>query len=154
VLSDRHLRALQEFRHLLALAQLHVGLLPVRPAAGVAPLPLDLAVRDAGPDALDFRSEQLLDGALDLGLVRAGRDVKHDGAAVLALDRRLLGDQRPAGGIFGLHLSPEVADCRLLIDCRLEQMSICNLQSEICNYLSASCNFSRALLVITTLPAS
>src|SRR5215218_82079 len=44
----------QEFRHLRPFAQRHVGLLPVRAPAGEASLPLDLAVRDAGPDAGDL----------------------------------------------------------------------------------------------------
>src|SRR6185312_7320021 len=38
---ERCLCALQEFRHLLAFAQHHVGLLPVRPAAGEPALALD-----------------------------------------------------------------------------------------------------------------
>src|SRR4051812_32539316 len=41
----------QELGQLLALAQLHVRLLPIRPLPRIAALPLDLAVRDAGPDA-------------------------------------------------------------------------------------------------------
>src|SRR5947199_666794 len=60
------LRALEEFRHFFAFAQLHVGLLPVRAAAGKASLPLHFAVRDARPDAVYLGAEQLLDGALDL----------------------------------------------------------------------------------------
>src|SRR6185369_8036963 len=89
------LRAFQEFRHLRALAKLDVRLLPVRAAAGEPSLPLDLPVRDAGADALDLRAEQLLDRALDLDLVGAGRHLEHDRAAVLAQDRRLLGGGRP-----------------------------------------------------------
>src|SRR5262245_4114787 len=103
-LADRHLRALQELWHLLPFAQFHVGLLPVGPAPGIAALPLDLAVRDARTQTLDLRAEQLLDGALDLGLVRVRRDVEHDRPSVLAKDRRLLGNQRPADDICELHL--------------------------------------------------
>src|SRR5262245_46995407 len=97
------LRPFQEFGNLRALAELHVGLLPVGPAARVAPLPLHLAVRDAGADAVHFRSQQLLDGAADLRLVGARRHVKHQRAAVLAEDRRLLGDQRAANDIREFH---------------------------------------------------
>src|SRR5262245_34837403 len=72
------LRALQELGHLLAFAQLHVGFLPVRPAAGEAALPLDLAVRDARADALHLRSEELLDRPLDFRLVGVLRHLEHD----------------------------------------------------------------------------
>src|SRR6185503_8361812 len=44
-LRNGMLRAFQEFGHLRAFAKLHICLLPVRAAAGEAPLPLDLAVR-------------------------------------------------------------------------------------------------------------
>src|SRR5437762_12124160 len=78
------LRALQEFRHLLAFAQRHVGFLPVRSAAGVAPLSLLLAVRDAGSNGVDFRAEERFDGPPDLHLVGAERHLKHNRPAVLA----------------------------------------------------------------------
>ena len=58
VFANRHGRSYapsQEFRHLLAFAQLHVRLLPVRAPAGEPALALDLAVRDAGADARDLR---------------------------------------------------------------------------------------------------
>src|SRR5206468_9858906 len=109
---------------LLALAQTHVRLLPVRAAAGKSSLPLDLAVRDARANAFDFRPEQTFDGPLDLGLVRIRRDVKHDRPAVLAKDRGLLSDERPADHIGELH-EPR-----------------------------ASCNFSSALFVTTIRRAS
>src|SRR5215212_5601205 len=99
------LRAFQEFRHLRAFAELHVGLLPVRAAAGEAPLPLDFAVRDAGADAVDLGAEQLLDRPLDLDLVGVARHLEHDRAAVLAHERSLLGDQRPADDVGELHAS-------------------------------------------------
>ena len=86
-----------------AFAQLHVGLLPVRAPAGEAALPLDLAVRDAGADALDLGAEQLLDRALDLDLVGAGRHLEHDRPAVFAQERRLLGDERPADDVCQFH---------------------------------------------------
>src|SRR6478752_9821808 len=99
------LRALQEFRHLLAFAQRHVGFLPVRPAARIAPLALFLAVRDPGPDAVDLRAEQRLDRAADFDLVGAERHLKHERAAVLTLNGRLLGDERPADDVGEFHAS-------------------------------------------------
>ena len=57
----------------------------------------------------DLRAEQLLDGALDLDLVRAGRHLEDDRPAVLAQDRRLLGDQRPANDVGQFH---DFARCR------------------------------------------
>src|SRR5207253_10578245 len=57
------------------------------------------------PDARHLRSEQLLDGALDLDLVRAGRHLKHDRAAVFAQDGRLLGNQRAPDDICQFHAS-------------------------------------------------
>src|SRR5262249_7350991 len=108
--SDRHnvrsLRPFEEFRHLGAFGELHVRLLPVGPASGVASLALDLAVRDARADAFDLRAEQLLDRALDFRLVRARRDLKHDRPSILPEDRRLLGDQRATNDISQLHKRP------------------------------------------------
>src|SRR5262249_15214040 len=91
---------------LLAFAKRHVGLLPVRSAAGEAALPLDLAVRDARPDAIDLRAEQLLDGAADLRLVCRGRDLEDDRPSVLTLDRGLLSNRRPPNDICRLHDPP------------------------------------------------
>src|SRR5581483_5889625 len=119
------LRSLQKFWHLRAFAKLHIGLLPVRAASGVAALALHLAVRDARADALDLRADQLFDGALDLRLVRGGRHVEHDRPPVLAEDRRFLGDERPADDV-----------------------------GELQHYASASCSFSIAPLVATTRDAS
>src|SRR5207248_818012 len=116
--------ALQEFWHLLAFAQCYVGLLPVRAAPREASLPLDLAVRDARPDVVDLGAEQLFDGAPDLHLVRARRDLKNDRPAILALDGRFLGDER---------LANDVGEF---------------------DHASASCNFSSAALVATTRSAS
>ena len=90
---------------LLAVAQLDVGLLPVGPLPDEAPLPLELAVRDRRPHALDLRAEQLLDGALDVHLVGADRDLEHQRPRVLAEERRLLGDQRPADDVSQFHVS-------------------------------------------------
>src|ERR1700687_5917748 len=67
---------------------LHVALLPVRAPPHMAPLPLDVSVRDTRPDAGDLRAEQLLDRVLDLDLVGAWRHVEDDGPAGLAADRR------------------------------------------------------------------
>ena len=71
VFANRHdvLRPLQELGHLLALAQLDVGLLPVRALADEPALALELAVRDRGAHRCDLRAEQLLDRALDVDLV-------------------------------------------------------------------------------------
>src|SRR5690242_18259861 len=109
------LRALQEFGHLRALAQLHVRLLPVRSLARVAALTLDLAVRDRGADAVDLRSEQLLDGALDLDLVRARGHFEHDRPAVFAHDRRFLRDERPSDDVCQLHksLNAGMQECKI-----------------------------------------
>src|SRR2546426_6790803 len=117
--------AFEELRHFFAFAQLHVGLLPVRAAAGKAPLSLHLAVRDARPDAVHLGAEQLLDGPLDLHLVRARRDLKHDRPAVFAQDRRLLGDERAPDDVGDLDA-----------------------------HASASWSFSNAPFVATTVPAS
>src|SRR5437762_12802267 len=95
----------QEFRHLLAFAQPHVGLLPIRSPAGEPPLPLHFPVGDARPDAVDLRPEQALDRPPDLGLVRLNRDLKLNRPPVLALNRGFLRDQRPADDVGELHAS-------------------------------------------------
>src|SRR6185436_19193163 len=105
LLDGHDLRALQEFRHLLAFAQPDVGFLPVRPVAGVAALPLFLAVRDAGADRLDLAAEQLLDRVLDLRLVRVHVHLEHERAAVFTQNRRLLGDERAADHVGEFHAS-------------------------------------------------
>src|SRR5436309_5743727 len=97
------LGSLQELRDLLALAQLHVRLLPVRSLAGEAPLPLDLAVRDRGADRVHLRPEQLLDRALDVHLRGVGRHLEHERAAAFAQRGRLLGDQRAADDVCQFH---------------------------------------------------
>src|SRR5215831_16903049 len=99
------LRSLEEFGHLLALPQLYVRFLPVRAAPGESPLSLHLTVRDIRPHAFDFRAEQSFDSAPDLGLVCAGGDLKDDRPAVLSLDRRLLGNERPTNHIGEFHAS-------------------------------------------------
>src|SRR5688500_18159892 len=90
------LRPLEELGDLLPLAQLHVGLLPIGTLAHEPPLAFHLAVRDGGPYPLDLRTEQLLDGALDVDLRRTGRHLEHDRPRVLAQQRRLFGHQRPS----------------------------------------------------------
>src|SRR6266542_6984288 len=98
----------QELGDFLARAELHVGLLPVGALTDEAPLALHLAVRDRGPDALDFRAEQLLDGALDVDLRRARRDLEHERAAVFTQQRRLLGDERAADNVCLFHVSSQL----------------------------------------------
>src|SRR4029077_14180789 len=105
VFTDWHwLRPLEELGHLFAFAELDVGLFPVRPLTSVAPLPLDLAVRDVGANAGDFRAQQLFDRALDLDLVGVRRDLEHDRASVLAQNRRLLGDQGTTNDVGLFHV--------------------------------------------------
>src|SRR5262249_22148661 len=101
-----------EFRQLLAFSQPDVRFLPVRSVAGETALPLFLAVRDARPHALDLAAEQLFNRAFDFRLVRVRRDLKHDRAAVFSLNRRLLGDQRPANDIGEFHASPSCSFSR------------------------------------------
>src|SRR5262245_20732002 len=67
------LSPLQELGQLLAFPQRDVGLLPVGPASEEPPLSLHLAVRQRGAHVLDLRSEQLLDRAPDIDLVRVPR---------------------------------------------------------------------------------
>jgi hypothetical protein len=51
-----------------------------------------------------FRAKQRLDSVLDLGLVRVGRYLEHDGPAIpLALDGRFLGDERPSDNVCEFH---------------------------------------------------
>src|SRR5438094_6844174 len=133
------LRTLEEFRHLLAFAQRDVRLLPIGSAAGEAALPLDLAVRDARANAVDFRAEQLLDRAPDLHLVRVRRDLKDDRPPVLALNRGLLCNQRPSNDVGELHFSLSRGAPPPLDDAA---------------GASASCSFSKAALVATTRDAS
>src|SRR5262245_50219470 len=86
------LRAFQELRNLLALAQRDVGLFPIASAAEKASLPFHLAVGDARPDAGDLRTQQLLDRVFDLDLVGAGCHFEDERLAILTQDGRLLGD--------------------------------------------------------------
>src|SRR5258705_10178881 len=96
VFADRHgvLRSLQEVRKLLAVPQLHVRLFPVRAAADVLALALELAVRQRRADALHLRAEQRLDGFLDVDFVGVHRHLEYQRLAVLAEDRGLLGNER------------------------------------------------------------
>src|SRR5688500_20350353 len=89
------LRSLQEFGQLLAFPQLHVRLLPVRPAADVAPLALHLSVRQRCAHAFELRAEQLLDGALDIDIVRVPGNLEHESPAVVDDEDSLTGDDRP-----------------------------------------------------------
>src|SRR5688572_22581464 len=88
-----YLRSLQELGQLFAFPQLYVRLLPVRPPADVASLAFHLSVRERRAHAFDLRTEQLLDGALDIDLVGVPGHLEHERAAVIADDGRLLGDQ-------------------------------------------------------------
>src|SRR5262245_28917472 len=103
--SSIPLRSLQELGHLLALAQRHVRLLPIRSASREASLPLHLAVPERRADALDLRPEQLLDGAPDIDLVGVSRDLEHQRASSLAHAGGLLGDQRAPQNVGCLHPS-------------------------------------------------
>src|SRR6185436_284880 len=85
----------EELDHLLALLQDHVGLLPIRPAAHVAALPLDLAVHVGHPHVLDLHPEQALHGLLDLGLGGVPVDLEAERALGLLEGGGLLGDERP-----------------------------------------------------------
>src|SRR5215471_7210399 len=97
------LGSLQELGDFFALFELHVGLLPVGPLADEAPLALHLAVRDRGPDALDLRSEQLLDRPPNVDLRRLRRDLEHQRPPVFAQKRRLFGDERATDNVCLLH---------------------------------------------------
>src|SRR5437016_553085 len=55
---------------LVALAELHDGLLPARPAAPGEPAPLRLGLHLEDVHALHLDAEELLDRLADLGLVR------------------------------------------------------------------------------------
>src|SRR3954471_16115703 len=67
-LSAISLCLVEELDHLLALLEDDVGLLPVRAAADVAALALDLAVDVGHAHRLDLHAEQGLDRLLDLRL--------------------------------------------------------------------------------------
>src|SRR5262245_9724734 len=134
------LRAFEELWHLRAFAQLHVGLLPVRSAAGESSLALDLPVRDARPNAFDLRAEELLHGTFDLHLVGVARHLEDDRPPVFAQDRGLLGDQRASDDVSEIHGSRSAAAVAL--------------QGAQHLYASASCNFSKAPCVVTTRLAS
>src|SRR6476469_900663 len=102
--SFGELRALEELRHLLAVAQPHVGLLPIRTLAREASLTLDLAMRHGRAHAGHLRAQQLLDRLLDLHLGGVDVDAEHQRLLVLLLEeRRLLADQRPSNDIRELH---------------------------------------------------
>src|SRR6185503_8573790 len=120
VLANRHdvLRSLQEVGQLLAVPQPHVRLFPVRAAADVLALALELAVRQRRADALHLRAEQRLDGLLDVDLVGVHRHLEHQRAAVLADDRGLLGDQWPTENVGQFPDYPS-ASCRFSIAARV-----------------------------------
>src|SRR4030095_12402434 len=111
---------LQEVGQLLAVPQLHVGLLPVRAPAYELALTLHLAVRERGANALPFGTEQRFGCALDVDLVGVHRHLEDQRLAVLADDRGLLGEERAPDDVSQFHQP------------------------------NASCSFSNAALVSTT----
>src|SRR5512143_2561432 len=88
----------------LTLDEGHVGLLPVRPAAGMATDAAHLAEQVEGADLLDLDLEQRLDGVPDLILVGIAANAEDELIAELADHRALLGDQRRGDDVeHGLH---------------------------------------------------
>src|ERR1700730_4455536 len=85
---------LEELDHLFALLQDDVGLLPVRPAAHVAPLALGLAVDVGHPYLLHLDVEEVLDRLLDLGLGGVAVHLEAERALRLLERGALLGDER------------------------------------------------------------
>src|SRR5580700_3627491 len=100
------LGSFQELRNLFAGAQLDERLLPVGPPSREAALALDLAVRDARPDARDLGAEEQFHGMLDLELVGVRRHMKNDRPSVFTQDRRLLGHERASDDIGQFHTTP------------------------------------------------
>src|SRR6185503_8007935 len=150
VFANRHgvLRPLQEFGQLLAVPQLHVGLLPVRAAAHVLALPLHFAVRERRANALHLGTEQRLDSALDVDLVGIHRHLEHQRLAVFADDRGLLGDERAPDNVCQFHnVSRVIQNSK----CRMQTLWFCILPFASCiTQPRASCSFSNAALVSTT----
>src|SRR3990172_11107511 len=88
----------------LARSQLHDRLLPGGLAPEVAADPAGLAPHAHGPDGDDADVEELLDRAADLVLVRTRIDREGDEVLLLAPDGALLGDERPADHVVGIHV--------------------------------------------------
>src|SRR5690348_1435494 len=104
MLGIRHsLRALEKFRHFLPFFQFHVSLLPVGALSREASLALDLAVRDRRAHAFDLRAEQFFDRVADIDLGGVGRHFEDQRPSILAEERRLLGDDRPADDVCEFH---------------------------------------------------
>ena len=71
-------------------------------------LPCEIAVRTLST----FDPEQLLDRALDVDLRRARGHFEHERATVLAQERCLLGDERPADDVCLFHASDASSFCK------------------------------------------
>src|SRR5262245_34363756 len=93
------LHALEELDRLLALAQPHVGLLPVGPLAHEAPLPAGLAMHQRHAHLGHLDLELRLDRPLDVDLVGPAVDLEGDDVLLVAQLGRLLGDQRTPDGL-------------------------------------------------------
>src|SRR5208283_6048448 len=96
---------LREIGRLLALLQLHVGLLPRRAVASeLSPAP-QLSIEGGCPHFRNFHFEQLLDGGLDLRLVGLERHFEAQRALVVFLLHALLGHQRASNHVVEFHFA-------------------------------------------------
>src|SRR5688572_18024067 len=159
------LGSLEEVRQLLARAQRDVGLLPVRTAADVAALALQLAARGQRAHVGHFRAQQFLDRPLDIDLVGVFRHLEHDGPAIVSKSRGLLRDQRTADDFGKFHgYAPSAASsfstaalvsttCLVLATSRAVTRLLCTsdtpsrLRTDIANFSSSCASTSTALPV-------
>src|SRR5207248_11515181 len=96
--------ALNEVGGFLPFLQPHVRLAPVAALSFVPPHPLHFAADVEETDFVDLDLEELLDGVLDLDLVRVRIDLEGDDVgAGLAHQRRLLRHQRTADDLVRVH---------------------------------------------------
>src|SRR5271157_5375085 len=96
---------LREIGRLLALLQLHVGLLPRRAVAREPSPATQLPVERGRPHFRDLHFEQLLDGGLDLRLVGIQRHFEAQRALVIFPLHALLGHQRAADHVVEFHFA-------------------------------------------------
>src|SRR5579875_1235132 len=94
VLEFLPLQVAHILRQLFAGLQLHVGLLPVRPVAGVAPAAAFLAGHVGGAHRSHLHLEERLDGLLHFGLGRPGSHVEDQRPLGLLHAQPLLGNKR------------------------------------------------------------
>src|SRR6478672_786852 len=87
---------LREIRHLLAVLQFHVSLLPVRAVAHESSPAAHLAFHVRRPHFGHFHFEQFLDGLLHLNLVGVRSDFKAQRALVVFFCDTFFRHQRPA----------------------------------------------------------